>query len=89
MSRNMDRLLMRLARCGTNQLEEEAAKLKSSHWQELEQKATALACRLFFIAEYADRRGAAGCGDHGHYEAVSKANRKYKKARKLAGFSIP
>lgn len=90
MSRNMDRLLMRLAASGTNKLEDEVGNLSADQWFEIDNRATELACRLFFVAKYAQYRGGTRCtGDHGHETAVKKANAHYKKARKLAGFAYP
>lgn len=41
---------------------------------------------LAFLAEYADWRGGAGCGDHGEVKATKKAEARLKKVRKALGY---
>lgn len=89
MSDRTDALVVTLARTGVSLLEEKVKTYKSDKWQQIETRATALACRLFFLAAYAMHRGAAGCGDHGHEAALKAANKKFKLARKMAGFTYP
>ena len=44
---------------------------------------------LVELAEYIDYRGGAGCGDHGHEEAIKKAETKKKRVCKALGYSCP
>lgn len=41
------------------------------------------------LSEYLEWRGAAGCGDHGHDEALAKAQKRRKKIRKALGYTYP
>jgi hypothetical protein len=89
MSDRIDQTAIRLAFTGLNLLEEKVKNYSGEKWQQIETRATAIACRLFYLAEYAKYRGAAGCGDHGHEKASKAADKKFKLARKMAGFSYP
>ena len=89
MSKNTDDLLMKLAVTGVNHLEKECENFTSEQWQSIETRAASLACRMMYLSEYAMHRGAAGCGDSGHDAATKAANIKFKRARKLAGFTYP
>ena len=41
------------------------------------------------LSEYLEYRGAAGCGDHGHDEALAKAQKRRKKVRRALGYTYP
>lgn len=89
MTSEMDRLLMKAAYTSNDELEKIVNGLSSEQKQTLEDKATYLACRLFFLSGYLLRRGAAGCGDSGHEDSMKVGQKKLKKARKVAGYLRP
>jgi hypothetical protein len=60
-----------------------------SQQQEVASLATSVAILCAQADEYANFRGVAGCGDHGHDKAIKEANKKAKKIRKAIGFSYP
>ncbi len=49
----------------------------------------ARAVALIEIAAYLDARGGDGTGDHGHDEAMKRARRAVKAARKALGYTYP
>lgn len=66
-----------------------AAKLGTRGLQEAESELTALAQRAAHAAAYLMRRGAAGCGDDGHSEALEYANKQLQPLRKALGYTYP
>lgn len=41
------------------------------------------------LVEYLERRGAAGCGDSGHDEAMKQSTKRLKKVRNALGYTYP
>lgn len=56
---------------------------------EAESWLTAVAARAAHASRYLMHRGAAGCGDSGHDEALKDADRGNKAMRKVLGYSYP
>lgn len=57
--------------------------------QRLAREADALAQDAAWLSAYLDQRGAAGCGDNGHEEAVKYADKRKKQIRKVLGYTYP
>ena len=57
--------------------------------QELERNADHLAQKLVMISEYLAVRGAAGCGDGGHENALAASGKRVVKVRKVLGYTQP
>ena len=51
--------------------------------------ASRLSIRAAGLSTYLDCRGALGCGDHGHTEALEEAKKTRKKVRKALGYTYP
>jgi hypothetical protein len=56
---------------------------------ELEEMTSDLMQKLAFAQGYLMSRGAAGCGDSGHEEAMKEGQKHLKKVRKAMGFTAP
>ena len=67
----------------------ERLNLNSRDIQELASEASSLCAITGELSEYFEWRGAAGCGDHGHDDALKKAQKRRKKVRKALGYSYP
>jgi hypothetical protein len=80
---------LRLLKLPVAQLEGAFARLPVSEIQEIEGEAGQLAQAAAFLGEYAGYRGAYGCGDHGHADAVHQASKKVKRVRKALGYTYP
>lgn len=63
--------------------------VKPESWQEVESLADGLSALAAEISAYAGMRGADGCGDHGHEEAMKAAQKARKRVRKALGYSYP
>jgi hypothetical protein len=61
----------------------------SGELKELSKQASYLSEQLAVISEYLDWRGGGGCGDHGHDDALKKAEKRRKKVRKALGYTYP
>lgn len=70
-------------------LESTVDQLDAHVLQCLEKEAAAVSQRAAWVSEYLSLRGASGCGDHGHDEAVKGANKYLKKVRKALGYTYP
>jgi hypothetical protein len=57
--------------------------------RELEDKVSRTMQDLAWAQGYLMARGAAGCGDSGHDEAVKDAEKRLKQVRKAMGFTMP
>lgn len=55
----------------------------------LQQEADVLCQRLAQLSEYLSQRGAAGCGDQKHEEALKQSQAKLKTIRKALGYTYP
>ena len=74
---------------GFNHWDEAFKKIHPSKIQDLERTADGLCQQYALLSGYLSLRGAAGCGDHGHEDAMKEANKKLKKVRKALGFTYP
>lgn len=81
--------LMQVMLATRDVLDSSIASLDAHQIQCLAREADAVAQRTAWISKYLDYRGAAGCGDSGHDEAVEQANAHLKTVRKAMGYSYP
>lgn len=56
---------------------------------EIDRAAGDAAVRYAMLCTYAMYRGGAGCGDHGHDEALKRARRIRRRLRRVLGYTYP
>lgn len=58
-------------------------------WKRISDMAASMAVWFGVLSHYAEWRGGAACGDHGHEKALAEAHKRRKALRKAVGYSYP